>query len=189
MNKSEIDKRIGELFIQRGQLGSSNPTPQPTPEQPTGDKIPIRILFYGLNHSYKPPIDICINGVWYDFSIAMDRKWGINSAIGTVVEVESPVRSIKLAKKQIYNPNLNNGGFGNCNIKYGAVPYGDSLLEGLHDGFWSRWFDGHGQHTARHGAHGRDFVDENFYIIEDILPSWSKTGKFAIYVSGYGENR
>ena len=186
--------KIAQLYRQIAQEFESEPTqppvhnPEPpvTNPPPTG-KIPVRILFYGKNHSYKPPIDIMINGVWYDFSIAMDVKFRINQAVGTLIHVDAPITSIALAKRQIHNPNLNEGGFGWTNIKYGAVPANDEMLD-VNDSFWSRWVHGKANHTAHWGDLNRSTPDPEFYKI-DVPNEFNDSGKFAIYVSGYGENR
>lgn len=187
-------QRIAQLYRELAnefESGGGNPMPtQPNPEptpQPTG-KIPVRIFFYGLNHSYKAPIDIQINGIWYDFSVAMDVKFRINSAVGTIIHVDSPIKTIAFAKSQINFGHLNEDGFGNTNFKYGAVPPEDDLLN-VNDSFWSRWVHGKANHTSYWGdIGGRNTRDPEFYKI-DVRADFNDSGQFAIYASGYGENR
>lgn len=161
--------------------------PTPVPEPPSGNKIPVRIFFYGMSHSYKEPVDIQINGVWYNFSQSMDVKFKINQAVGTIIEVDAPITRIELREEQIRFPHLNEAGFGFTNIKYGAVPAHDNLLE-MSEAKWSSWEHGKANHTAHWGDLGRSTPDPNFFRIS-VPRSFNDTEKFAIYVSGYRENK
>jgi len=190
--------KISQLFRQLADEFEAPKTPQPIPQPtpptipqptpPSGFKMPVRVFFYGLNHSYKKPVDIMINGVWYDFSTQMDVKFRVNQAVGTIIYVNEPITHIQISKSQIHNPNLNNSGFGNTNIKFGAVPPEDDMTN-INDSFWSRWVNGKADHTSYIGSLSRGMVvDPEFYKI-NVRPDFNDSGKFAIYVSGYGENR
>jgi len=192
-------KRIADLHLQIAkEFDAAKPDPLPdlppeVPEPiqpeppPSSETMPVRVLFFGMNHSYKPPVDVMINGVWHDFSVQMDVKIRVNQAVGTLIHVNSPITTIAVAKSQIHNPNLNREGFGNTNIKYGAVPPEDDMVN-INDSFWSRWVHCKANHTSYIGSLQRGMVvDPEFYKI-NVHPSFNDSGKFAIYVSGYGEN-
>ena len=180
-------KRIAQLFRELADEFESAEPVQPATPEPTGDTIPVRIFFYGMSHSYKSPIDIKINDTWYNFSKNFEQKFKINGAVGTVIEVPFPITRIEFRESQIRFANLNENGFGWTNIKYGAVPSQDNLLD-VNENKWSRWENGKANHTARWGDLNRSHNDDGFYKI-DVPSSFNDPGKFAIYVSGYGENR
>jgi len=193
-----MSKRIAELFRQLAnefdEVGvieppkpPVQPLPDPNPAPPTGNKMLLRVFFYGTNHTYKNPLDIRINGKWYNFSRDMKETIKLNGAVGTVIEVESPITNIELRESQIRFPHLNEGGFGWTNIKYGAVPSADNI-HSITESKWSSWEFGKANHTARWGDLNRSHNDDRFYII-DVPKSFNDTGQFAIYVSGYGENK
>jgi len=184
--KNALNEKWAKVFEGEPTPYIPQPTPEPT-KPPTGNKMLLRVFFYGMNHSYKKPLDIRINGKWYNFSQDMKETIKLNGAVGTVIEVESPITNIELRESQIRFQYLNEGGFGWTNIKYGAVPASDNI-HSITESKWSSWENGKANHTARWGDLNRNWNDDNFFKI-NVPTSFNDTGQFAIYVSGYGENR
>ena len=185
-------KRIADLHLQLAKEFDAArpdplPDPIPVPDPPSPATMLVRVFFYGTNHSFKTPVDMKINGKWYNFSQNMVPTIGINQAIGTVFSMNEKIRTIELRESQIRFAGLNQDGFGYTNIKYGAVPAEDNF-EQITEEKWSSWVFGKANHTARWGDLSGKFDNKDFYKI--VVPdSYNDSGRFAIYVSGHGENK
>lgn len=169
--------------------------PPGEPENPSPNQTQVLVIFLDTGFTLTPPIDVRINGEWYNFSQTANQNWNssIGGARGRVFNVNGAVRDIKMRNSQINRgPSvLNNHGYGFTSLKIMAK-HPSSNLHALDNNpsslnYWAYSYQSRGILLLRSGFNATFSPDPNFYQYSPSA-SWSESGKLVILVGGVGRH-
>ncbi len=167
--------------------------PDPTEPDDPDDPVDVLIMFLDTNFEFTTPVDIRLNGIWYEYygKTIDDPIWesSLHNARGHIITIDGPLTDVEFSTDQIQIDGLNNHGFGSFNYKIlkrdAATDLTNLNAEPGNINYWAHHYDG--ILLLRHGYNGTYAPDPYFYNY-DVPVHWSDNKKVIIHIGGHGYN-